>query len=150
MRPYDSSLLGDKEAPAFHSDYSFFLAGIWREWVQVHEWHPRGRRKKTFHPFVLITIVSLFLDLYSSPSNACYTDISNLGIHVFWVSHPCTQITATGRGTKTLIMHLNKQTDHDNLLVWSFEAELSSIMEHSCWSNLFSPLLPFSLYKYVQ
>ena len=61
----------------------FFLAGIWREWVQVHEWHPRGRRKKTFHPFVLITFVSLFLDLYSSPSNACHTDISNLGIHVF-------------------------------------------------------------------
>lgn len=60
-----------------------FLAGIWREQVQVDEWHPRGRRKKTFHPFVLVTFVSLFLDLYSSLSNACHTDISNLGIHVF-------------------------------------------------------------------
>ena len=76
MHPHDSFLLGDKETTAFHSDYSFFWAGIWREWVQVHEWHPRGRRKKTFHPFVLITLGSLFLDLYSSSSNACHTDIS--------------------------------------------------------------------------
>lgn len=38
-----------------------------------------------------------------------------LGIHVFWVSHPCAQITATDTETKTLIMHLNKQTDHDKL-----------------------------------
>ena len=66
--PHYSFLLGDKETTAFHSDYSFFLAGIWREWVQVHEWHPRGRRKKTFHPFVLITSVSLFLELYFSHS----------------------------------------------------------------------------------
>ena len=38
-----------------------------------------------------------------------------LGMHVFWVSHPCAQITATDTETKTLIMHLNKQTDHDKL-----------------------------------
>ena len=108
-------LFWETKRPLLFTVIIAFLASIWREWVQVRECHSRGRRKKTFHPFVLITFVSLFLDLYSSPSNACHTDISNLGIHVFWVSHPCTQITATGRETKALIMHLNKQTDHDKL-----------------------------------
>ena len=138
-----------KEAPAFHSDYSFFWAGIWREWVQVHEWHPRGRRKKTFHPFVLITSVSLFLELYFSHSNACHTDISNLGIQSCVLSiHPCTQITATGRETKTLIVHMNKQTDRDkiHLIFWIiiiiiiiiiitlFESQII-LAEHECCTN---------------
>ena len=99
-------LFWETKRPLLFTVIIAFLAGIWREWVQVREWHSRGRRKKTFHPFVLIRFVSLLLDLYSSPSNACHTDISNLGIHVFWVSHPCTQITATDTETKTLIMHL--------------------------------------------
>ena len=69
-------LFWETKRPLLFTVIIAFLAGIWREWVQVREWHSRGRRKKTFHPFVLITFVSLFLDLYSSPSNACHTDIS--------------------------------------------------------------------------
>ena len=82
MRPHESFLLGDKETTAFHSDYSFFgteaFEGNGCKYMNGTQ-EGEGRR-----PFTHSYSSHLFLfSLCSSPSNACHTDISNLGIHVF-------------------------------------------------------------------